>query len=155
MRIIDPMDASMLEVMSGLFIGEKEDSQPTDEELAQCSFQHDGDETPESEAILPATPEEAKKLLIRFFADKTMHFGGPIPINRLLEDRHVEMVLRLELMVCVDIFYLCLRGHRWKVEKSLKLFFKLQEDAKKKEIPKKNSGGLLLVYLRLCKGYDV
>ena len=58
----------------------------------------------------PATAAEATKFLVEFFGGNTegflsYHQGGPIPPKELVEVRHVEMVLRLDLSNCIQFFY--------------------------------------------------
>jgi hypothetical protein len=104
----------------------------------------------------PATPEEAKQYLRLFFEGLSMHYGGPIPETELLQDRHVDMVLRLDLSDCIDIFYVSLAEHGVKeARRQIELFFKLQKRAFRLAIPRHRSGGLLLVWLYLRRGWDV
>ena len=109
----------------------------------------------------PSTPEECADYLRRFFGQKRMHYGGPILDGILVTDRHVDMVLRLDLEYCVRFFHDCLdeqqeKYPKWKDQKNrLTLFFRLQEEAHALRIPKHHSGGLLLVYLILCLGYKL
>ena len=156
----------------------------------------------------PATKEEAMYFLAVYFRDRQMDCGGPIPASELLSARNIDIVLRLELSDCFDIFHACLesvllglrRSQRvavknWRVriaaakkkwelvphvegakmpdplkmnERKLynwlrykmkvrhtNLLFKLQREAYELAIPRHHSGGLLLVWLRLCMGFDV
>ncbi len=107
----------------------------------------------------PSTPEQCEGYLRRFFAGKSMHCGGPISEHHLLSEKHVEMVLRLELSDCLDIFHDSLdenihRNRRWRsIRHRVELFKRLEAQAAAQQIPKHHIGGLLLVYLILCKGY--
>jgi len=104
----------------------------------------------------PATPDEAKRFLRMFFVDRSMHYGGPIPERELLIPRHIEMVLRLELSDCIDIFYASLGEHGIKEQRTrIELFFALQKESHRIGVPRHRSGGLLLVWLRLCRGWEV
>lgn len=109
----------------------------------------------------PSTPEECIEFLERFFANKQMYYGGPIPKNILLSERHVELVLRLDFDKCIKFFHKCLdeqqeTNRRWRrLEKRLELFFYLQKESHDLNIPRHHSGGLLLVYLILCLGYSI
>jgi len=107
----------------------------------------------------PSTPEECIEFLKAFFGNKQMHYGGPVPMALLLTDRHIDMVLRLDLDKCIKFFHKSLREQqcrRWKVLRNrTELFFKLQKESHDLNIPKHHSGGLLLVYLILCLGYSL
>ena len=156
----------------------------------------------------PATKEEAMFFLTAFFRKRESHCGGPIPATDLLTNRHIEMVLRLELSDCLDIFHECLETlyfglpkkqrtrlyqlHRrvrlaraeWgkvpheekekmpdpldaaerKLYKWLRikmkishteLLKKLQKQSYDMAIPRHHSGGILLVWLRMCMGFDI
>ncbi len=109
----------------------------------------------------PSTPEQCEEYLCRFFAGRTMYCGGPIPERHLLRKKHVEMVLRIELSDCLDLFHVSLdenihRNRRWKsIENRVELFKKLEAQSAAQQIPKHHFGGLLLVYLILCKGYEL
>jgi len=142
-----------------------------------------------SEPLLDiATPDEARRFLTMFFDGREMYCGGPIPINELLETKNIEMVLRLELVDCIDIFYSCLSEVRFGLDKDqwdrldelrnknslseddrhvlhqlgdklrksqTELFFDLQKQSFDLSIPRHHSGGILLVWLRLCMGFDL
>jgi len=56
----------------------------------------------------------------------------------------------------VGLFYDCLEENGWRDHEAQKDFLlQLQKDECECKIPKKYSGGLLLVYLNLCKGYNI
>ena len=156
----------------------------------------------------PATREEAMYFLTIYFRDRQMDCGGPIPLAELVSARHIDIVLRLELSDCIDLFHACLESSlfglrrqqrqmvrawrrqiamakkvwdstthedgtkipdpltkderklynwlRYKMKiKHTNLLFKLQHEAYELAIPRHHSGGLLLVWLRLCMGFDV
>ena len=117
-----------------------------------------GDEEPEAP---PSTPEQCEGYLRRFFEGKSMYCGGPISKNHLLCKKHVEMVLRIELSDCLDIFHYSLdenmdSDRQWKsILNRVELFKELEANSAAQQIPKHHFGGLLLVYLILCKGYEL
>ena len=121
-----------------------------------------------------------------------MDYGGPIPTAELTSEINIEMVLRLELVDCLDIFHSCLESTLFGLHRSQKsqlekfrqrnketspltreerqlyswlrsrmkinqteLLLRLQKEAYEMSIPRHHSGGLLLVWLRLCMGYDI
>ena len=156
----------------------------------------------------PATPEEAIRFLTTFFRNRELHCGGPILVTELLSNRHIEMVLRLELSYCIDVFHECLESiyfglprrqrtclyrlyakvmaakAKWgedkhgekekmpdpldEAERKLykwlrikmkishtELLKKLQKQSFDFAIPRHHSGGILLVWLRMCMGFDI
>jgi len=159
---IQPTDPSKQREMESFFLSESEqDDTFTDESdvmeliavAPKSRILEDGDEddTPDESV----TMEDAADFLTRFFEGKRWHCGGPIPKAVLLCDRHLQMVLRLEMNDCVDLFYEALGVPKRFTRKETKLLSSLLDEAYQKSIPKHHTGGLVLVYLRLCIGLDI
>jgi len=108
----------------------------------------------------------ATQQILRFFSDKELHCGGKIPHSLLSNPKRVNLVINLDLDSSVKIFY----DHSEKIISEYDL-------AKSKRtgeaswdiiivnevlrllstsgIPQQFSGGMLLIYLELVKGYDI
>lgn len=125
-----------------------------DDDLEENSFEEsrsDGDVVPRN-----IGEDGCRQLLMRFFNDQQMHYGGPITAEVLYHPENVQIVQYMEFQQAVPIFYQCLKDNGIPGGKDqYKMLIKLQEEAHRKEIPKQYSGGILLVYLKLCKGYDI
>ena len=134
-----------------------DDDEPSDAELAAIEhFEHGASDewgTP-TEDCGEATPQDATNYLARFFVDKTLHVGGPIPSHLLFSERHIEIVRRLELSICMEAFHLCMEENKVRGN-HVEMLMELLQDAREKELPKRNVGGLITVYLKLCKGLDI
>lgn len=111
-----------------------------------------------------ATKEEAALFLTRFFTNKKRSFGGPINPAVLLTNRNIELVLRMDLIEALPIYHKCLKepavyGHHRRSPMSIREraehFINLSCSADKMQIPKENFGGILLVYLNLCLGFNI
>lgn len=111
----------------------------------------------------PATEEEAQQFIVTFFtadntffADKNYYLGGSIPTPEMVSEHNVQMVLRLNLVDCIDIFYQALKEIGViSSSEQIALFFRLQRECARLGIPKHHSGGILLVWLKLCRGFDL
>ena len=158
---------------------------------------------PTAVEMKPATPAEAKSFLGMFFANKPFFATQKaIPLSMLLDQRHIDMVLRLEMSTCIQAFHSALEDQHYGLESDdllfvnimdkkmadraamaqrpplladldpteaerytaimaerdkihTKLFFDLQLEMRNLCIPKRHSGGLLLVWLRMCMGWDI
>ena len=110
----------------------------------------------------PATQDQLMGFLQRFFANKTRSFGGPINPAKLFAKRNIEMMQRLLLSDCLIAFHQCIETqknitaiHKFTPRTRTMLYRQLEMEAFSLGIPKSKFGGILLVYLNLCLGYNV
>lgn len=100
--------------------------------------------------------DEAKHYLALFFANKQMYDGSLISADNLFAERNIQIMTRLNLEDCIPIFYSALEECGVDFEASRRLFVdELQVECARMRIPKFFLGGMLLVWLRLCKGLDL
>lgn len=98
--------------------------------------------------------EVLSEFLDKFFAKKSMHYGGPIPKNHLHTPDNFRLLRYLSLKSAIDIIDDSLKEHR--SQESLQQFFlTMQEKCFALAIPKHFVGGVLILYLRYCKGHDI
>lgn len=106
--------------------------------------------------IIPIKFDEIVGYLKMFFCDRKKINDSIITLGDILNERNIEMVSKFDLIGCIDMFYdiLPFVGIT-DFSQKIKLFFELQKDAYEKGIPKEYSGGLLLVWLRVCHDLDI
>lgn len=107
------------------------------------------------EAVTPISHKDAELYLSSFFATKNMYYGGPISEQKMLTEYHIRIVRMLNLYDSIDLFLTYLAKNGWNRRKSSELFLRLQNDAFHSGIRKEHSGGLMLIYLSLCLGYEI
>lgn len=128
-------------------------------------------------SILPSDPEEADKVVVeiiedagekvgdcikRFFSDKKMHYGGPIPEKLITSHNYLKLVANAEIGPCVDRAYEVLKDCPINCESTdgfvaddIRLVISIIRKCYKKQIPQNFVGGLILMYLEFCEGLDV
>jgi hypothetical protein len=101
--------------------------------------------------------------ILRFFADKKMHIGGPINKKLLLTENYIRIVTNNNICRCI----LCAYNTLDKCDKithtipggqtseDTRLVIKTLEKCAAKNIPKVFSGGLMLMYLEFCEGLSI
>ena len=106
---------------------------------------------------------QAGNAICSFFKDKTDPQGKPFEVARLQTDENVEIVLRTKFDdPTFDFIHKCLaripkpRSYKetnlsWTVHNLLSLI----NDLKAKRLLKEFQPGLLILYLKLCKGFDI
>lgn len=106
----------------------------------------------------------AKDHIKRWFADKEMACGGPIPDRMLYTARHLTQVLNTDICDGVDVAYNAICESE---EMEMKAFYEggVSEDVEvvlwfmhqtsSMGVPKVFQGGLLLMHLDICLGIDV
>lgn len=111
-------------------------------------------------AYIKALEEQAKGYIGQFFANKKFHCGGPIPKNYLYSEQSINLVLSTEFCKGVDLCYEALTTVRapknhdeeetvpWDIYMVLNLI----AEVRAMQIPKDFQAGIMLLYLKLCKG---
>lgn len=123
----------------------------------------------------------AKGFVLQFFGDKSLHCGGPLPIETLLAKDNLDIVMRTEFGGGLDVCYRILGFQEppedfhldedEEDEKEALDDIDLEEDEhidystyqmvqilgelKKLGVPKDMQAGMALVYLKFCKGYKL
>ena len=102
--------------------------------------------------------------IIKFFVDKEMHYGGPIPVKMLLIEDYIRIVARHDIAASVDkaYFFLSKSGkydgvfkNENFVEDDVGLVLKILDKMRVSGIPKCFRGGILLMYLEFCEGIEI
>jgi hypothetical protein len=93
-------------------------------------------------------------MLEKFFAKKSMYYGGPVSRNDLQRIENYQLMRCLSLAKAIDIFYQALQDHN-STENPQAFFLRLQEECFSFSIPKHFVGGILILYLKYCRGYDL
>ena len=109
----------------------------------------------------------AKELIIKFFGDKQMYCGGPIPETILLSPRYINMVLNAKSENAVTIVYAAWELHN-KLHNKGPLVVKVggvSDDVRwviaflnhcaDRKVPPCFVGGIMLIYLEQCEGKPI
>jgi hypothetical protein len=124
------------------------------------------DDPAEEAELLVAIKEDATEIvtdcIIRFFVDKKMHYGGPIPQRLILSRNYIKLVANATICDCIDRAYEMLKNCGLNCESSeglvaedIRLVIGILEKCNKKHIQQRFAGGILLMYLEFCEGLDV
>lgn len=97
---------------------------------------------------------DTREMMLAFFSDKSLSVGGPIPTGRICTQENLVTVKSLEVKHSVDVAYAAFEENKYPGTYS-KVFVKFQVDCRRKNVPKRYVGGLFIVYLKLCLGYDL
>lgn len=104
----------------------------------------------------------AKHFMEQFFANHSLHTGGPIPRNLLLNERRVLKVVNLPIMEAVDLAYAAMgtvhhgasNNKQEVVHEDTKTVISILHMLAQAKVPQRFSGGMLCVYLELVEGFD-
>lgn len=104
--------------------------------------------------------KEVISLMKSFFKGKAYWAGGAIPKSKMFREDYVKIVAEMNILDAYSIAYYCLTKNvpdgvdtsdkNWQ----MKLCYGIHQHCSKKEVPKCNSGGMILVCLALCYGVD-
>ena len=103
----------------------------------------------------------AKIFLDKFFANHSLHTGGPIPQQVLYAERRLNKVLNLSIMEALDLAYEAM-GHVGTVAGSrecdvtddIRLVITTLHLLADARVPQEFSGGMLCLYLELVEGIE-
>lgn len=123
----------------------------------------DGQEGPKDSANVS---EFVKMCIEKFFDDKIMHCGGKVPKYMVNTPKKVSMVINTGLCDAVDIAYESLRDYVSPEEKKVaKYHGEITSDIKmvnealsmlgKSGTPQRFAGGMMILYLKYCKGVKI
>ncbi len=98
--------------------------------------------------------DRAKLFIERFFENKEWFCGGPIPQSELLKQSSVDTVIGTEFCKGIETIYALLEKYGVLQEKSQDIRFVLKQlkITKQAGIPKSYQAGMILLYLKFCKG---
>lgn len=98
--------------------------------------------------------EVAKNFIKKFFEDKEWFCGGPIPNSELSSKSAINVVIGTEFSNGIDTLYTILKDKNLLQNNNKDILFALKvlRDTKEKGIPKVFQAGMMLLYLKYCKG---
>lgn len=95
----------------------------------------------------------ARFFIIKFFSRRRFHCGGAIPKNKLLSQNSINIVLSTNFCDGIDECYKVMPNSI--PEEQLSNLISLLSEVKMAGIPKKLQTGIMLLYYRFCKGFNV
>ena len=118
------------------------------------------------EEMMPDLNTLVRKYIDNFFHDKELHCGGPIPKKLLHSPHYIVMVINTTVSNAVIAAFKSLdhfaenenlddEGNDGIVTDDMKTVIAIQNHTCERRIPKEYSGGVMLMYLELCKGIPV
>lgn len=131
-----------------------------DEELEQDDEYtiYDGD--------LASFTEELKTLarvyITKFFADKSFHCGGKVPASIMFSEASLNMVVSTPFEEGIDLCHHYLKyiqppakANQYPINWQVVSVIKMLKQVQKVGIPREMQAGLMLLYLKICKGISV
>lgn len=104
-------------------------------------------------AYIQKLESEVQGYIRKFFQDKKFHCGGPIPTGHLYSDESVSIVINNKFANGIDRCYEALATiRRAPAHVNEMLLLTTLEQVRKHSIPKRFQAGLILLYLKFCKG---
>jgi hypothetical protein len=107
---------------------------------------------------------EVKQTMEKYFSDKEAHYGGPIPNAMLFSKNNIELVARTAWGDMFEPAHKKLGLHKLdrfaspeenkKVNERVNHILDILSGMIKAKIPTHYCGGLLLLHLELCEGYE-
>lgn len=102
----------------------------------------------------------ASECIEKFFKDKEMHYGGPIPVKMITANNYIKLVVQSDISNSVDKAYALLSdcGIDCEVKNEnitsddVRLVLQILDKCVQSNIPKCFRGGLILMYLEFCEG---
>jgi hypothetical protein len=104
--------------------------------------------------------EYISDVVVKFFKNKEMHCGGPVPIKMLLNENYIKMIREQDISNSVVKAYGLIKNSQKincefnenYVSDDIQLVVSILDDCAKAHIPKCFAGGIMLIYLEYCKG---
>jgi len=106
----------------------------------------------------------AQTCIDKFFEGKEMHCGGRIPKKLLSSKNNVITIINSTVSEAAQVALKSLKAqgeiecssdNDGVVTEDIKLILAIQKHARKCNVPKEFSGGLLLLYLEICRGVEL
>lgn len=106
---------------------------------------------------------EARKQLANFFQDKKFYCGGPIPNTMLMSQLSITTVMSVEFMSGIDMIYDVFKVNGLKppkdyaedIDYDIHYLLQLLNETKKCNVLRSFQSGMMLLYLKYCKGYRI
>jgi hypothetical protein len=107
--------------------------------------------------------DEARREIQKFFNGKKFFCGGPIPNSYLMSDSSITLVVCTRWDEGVNLFYRLVAGTLVLVDDDeddsvgpdVAYFLSLLQETHRSNVWSKFRAGMILLYLKLCKGYQV
>lgn len=121
-------------------------------------WEEDDGEAARLQTLITAYEKQAREYMEKFFKDKKFHCGGAIPQKQLYSDANVDLVLSTTFCEGVDLAYEMVknirvpRNYEQEIEYDIYLVLDTICAVKSCGIPKPFQGGIVLLYLKFCKG---
>ena len=100
-------------------------------------------------------PSDARQCIEKFFAEREMHYGGPIPKKMLHSQRYLEF-LKLDISSAVNKIYDSVEVEsdfdETSISNETKLIIAILDECAMMNIPKQYAGGITIAFLELCQG---
>lgn len=107
-----------------------------------------------------------KQAMQYFFADKTHHLGGKIPLSQIWEEQNISMVLNYDIMRGLDHAYAVLEPLLSEEEKmesertgeetrDVRLVYGTLKLLAQSGVAQQRAGGMLMLYLKFVEGVDI
>jgi len=99
----------------------------------------------------------AHEFVEKFFDGKSWFCGGPIPKKQLLDQKSLDLVIGTEFCYGMDLIYETFKKNNLLQDKhrDIKFVINSLKEAKKKSVPKVFQAGVVLLYLKFCKGLSL
>lgn len=140
------------------------------DDIDEMDFEFDMDAEPDISARASSYTGEfkedvqtlAKTYIAQFFKDKEMHCGGKIPTKQLFTKQTISLVLNSSVEEAIVISYyaleqgnMCEAPPEGQLGEDVKLVLSILDQISGNRVPKEFAGGLLLLYIYFCEGYDI
>lgn len=106
----------------------------------------------------PEVVDLIKDCVMRYFANKSYSYGGPIPKNVLLTESNLDL-FNMEFYDSIDIIYkklencLPLKDMDLPIPWDVSYVLNIIKECKSLSIPKEFQGGIILLHIKYCKGF--
>ncbi len=115
----------------------------------------------ENEVKITKVTKDIRRLIYscvdKFFKDKKIYYGGPIPNRFLHNEENVKLIADLDISEAVDKAYTIIgdkySGRNTEIEGEILEVISILNECSARRIPKCFAGGILLICLRVCKGF--
>lgn len=101
------------------------------------------------------TEKQALAYIELFFKSRTFYLGGPIPQYKFQNPEFIEWIRFASVSDCIQLAHVNFVANKWGSDDDCtRVILSLQDQASQLKIPKHASGGLILIYQKLCLNLD-
>jgi hypothetical protein len=157
-KILTPLEAKPALTLCIPDEDEEEDDDSSFFRRKSAIWEEDDGVAARLQALIKAYEKQAREYMEKFFKDKKFHCGGAIPQKQLFSDANVDLVLSTTFCEGVDMAYEMVenirvpRNYEQEIEYDIYLVLDTICAVKACGIPKPFQGGIVLLYLKFCKG---